>query len=121
MPEVVPFCSALDTSTPGERTGVKLAADANVLLSARLGGRAKWILNHPSVEAVVTAETTFQAVQEYPIQLARKKRLALDLILLTMAALPVEIAGRGSRRRYATAARAFGDRDQFRRAVVDLG
>jgi len=97
---------------------VKLAADANVLLSARLGGRAKWILNHPSVETVVTAETTFQ---EDVSQFAKKKRLAVDLALLTMAALPVEIAGRGSRRRYATAARAFGDRDQFRRAVVDMG
>ena len=98
--------------TPGERAGVRLAADANVLLSALPGGRAKSILNHPSVEAVVTAEATFQEVQEYAIQLAKKKRLAVDLILLTIAALPVEIAGRDVyAARLNSAERRIGKRD----------
>ena len=79
---------------PGERVGLKLAAGANVLLSAVLGGRAKSILEHPSVEAVLTAEATFDEVREYAAHLATRKRLPLDLVMLTMAALPVEIIGR---------------------------
>ena len=38
---------------------MKLAADADVLLSAVLGGRAKRILRRPKVEEAVTAEATF--------------------------------------------------------------
>jgi predicted nucleic acid-binding protein len=44
---------------------VRLAADANVLLSAVLGGRAKAVLEHLGVEEVLTAETTLAEVQEY--------------------------------------------------------
>ena len=73
---------------------MRLAADANVLLSAILGGRAKLILEHERVEEVVTAEPTFEEVQQYENHLARKKRLSLDLVLLTMAALPVRIVER---------------------------
>jgi len=73
---------------------VRLAADANVLLSAVLGGRAKDVLLHHEVEEVVTAETTFQEVQEYASQLARKKRLSLDVVLLSVAALPVRVVAR---------------------------
>jgi predicted nucleic acid-binding protein len=73
---------------------VKLAADANVLLSAVLGGRARLILDHAEIEEVVTAEAAFQEVQEYASQLARKKRLSLDLVLLAVAALPVRVVAR---------------------------
>jgi len=73
---------------------VRLAADANVLLSAVLGGRAKAVLQHRDVEEVVTAEVTFEEVQEYAAQLARKKRLALDLVLMAVAALPVRVVAR---------------------------
>ena len=73
---------------------MRLAADADVLLSAVLGGMAASILRHPDVEEVVTAEATFQEVQEYAPQLARKKRLSLDLVLLTVASLPVKVIGR---------------------------
>jgi predicted nucleic acid-binding protein len=65
-----------------------------VLLSAVPGGRAKSILEHPSVEAVLTAETTFEEVRKYAAHLATRKRLPLDLVMLTMASLPVEIVGR---------------------------
>jgi len=64
---------------------VKLAADANVLLSALIGGKARLALGHPGIEAL----TTLEEVQEYAPQLARKRGLALDTVLLTAAALPV--------------------------------
>jgi len=73
---------------------VRIAADANVLLSAVLGGRAKDILPHPDIEEAVTAETTFREVQEYASQLARKKRLSLDVVLLAVATLPVRVVPR---------------------------
>ena len=91
---------------------MRLVADANVLLSAVLGGRAKAILEHPKIELVVTAEVTFAEVQEYAAQLAIKKRLPLDLVLLTMASLPVKIV---AREEYASsiakASRRIGKRD----------
>jgi predicted nucleic acid-binding protein len=70
---------------------VRLAADANVLLSAVLGGRARAVLDHPHVEEVLTAEATLAEVQEYASLLARKKHLSADLVLLTVATLPVTI------------------------------
>jgi predicted nucleic acid-binding protein len=70
---------------------VKLAADANVLLSSVLGGRARLVLDHPEIEEVLTTETTFAEVREYALLLGRKKKLAPDAILLAVAALPVSI------------------------------
>jgi predicted nucleic acid-binding protein len=70
---------------------VKIAADANVLLSAVIGGRARLVLDHPEIDEVVTTESTFAEVREYAVQLGRKKKLAPDMILLTVAALPVSI------------------------------
>jgi predicted nucleic acid-binding protein len=66
---------------------VKLAADANVLLSAVLGGRAGLVLRHPAIEEVLTAEETFAEVQEYAPLLAKKKRLTTDVVLLAVATL----------------------------------
>jgi len=74
---------------------VKLAADANVLLAAVLGGRARLILgNTEEIEEIVTAETTFAEVEEYAVVLARKRRLPRDLLLLAVASLPVTIVER---------------------------
>ena len=73
---------------------MKLVADANVLLSAVLGGRAGWILNHPKVQEVVTTESVFAEVQEYAAYLARQKRLSVDTTLLAVATLPVNIIER---------------------------
>jgi predicted nucleic acid-binding protein len=73
---------------------VRLAADANVLLSAVLGGRAKLILTHPEITEVLTTGETLGEVQEYAGSLARKKRLAEDLVLLAVASLPVTVVGR---------------------------
>ncbi|MFZ1085870.1 MAG: PIN domain-containing protein [Terracidiphilus sp.] len=70
---------------------MKIAADANVLLSAVIGGRARLVLNHPEIKEVLTSEATFAEVREYAVLLGRKKKLTPDSILLTMAALPVKI------------------------------
>jgi len=75
---------------------VKLAADANVLLSAVLGGRAKIVLTHPAIEEIFTAEATFSEVEEYVAILARRKRLSLDTLLLAVATLPVSVVERAS-------------------------
>ena len=75
---------------------MKLAADANVLLAALIGGRARRVLGHPQVEEVLTTAATLAEVQEYAGQLARKKRLPVDLVLLGAATLPVTTVPRSS-------------------------
>lgn len=91
---------------------MKLAADANALLSAVLGGRAKLILEHPRVAEVVTAEETFAEVQEYAAYLAKKKRLSVDLVLLAVTTLPVKVVERPVyAARMREAARRIGKRD----------
>jgi predicted nucleic acid-binding protein len=74
---------------------VKLVADANVLLSAVLGGRALAVLSHPDVQAAYTTEATFAEVQEYAAQLATKKRLPVDAVLLAVATLPITLVDEG--------------------------
>jgi predicted nucleic acid-binding protein len=91
---------------------VKIAADANALLSAVLGGRANLILEHPEIEEVLTAEESMDEVQEYAARLARKKRLHEDMVLLAVATLPVTVI---ERKDYAPgiaeASRRIGKRD----------
>lgn len=70
---------------------MKLVADANVLLSAALGGRARILLEHPAITEILTTEVTLAEVQEYAAQLAVKKRLSLDVVLMAVATLPVQI------------------------------
>lgn len=91
---------------------MKIAADANALLSAVLGGRANLILQHPEIDEILTAEETLDEVQEYAPALARKKRLHEDLVLLAVATLPVTVI---ERKMYASgiaeASRRIGRRD----------
>jgi predicted nucleic acid-binding protein len=89
---------------------VKLAADANVLLSAVLGGRAKVVLSHPKIEGIFTTEVTFSEVEEYVILLARKRRLSLDALLLAVATLPVSIVARETYARAVPRARRLIER-----------
>ena len=70
---------------------MKLVADANVLLAAVLGGRARDVLRHPGIDEFLTPEVTLAEVQEYAVILARKRRLSLDILLLAVAALPVTV------------------------------
>lgn len=91
---------------------MKLAADANVLLSAVIGGSAKRVFEHALVEEVVTTEATIAEVQEYAAELAAKKRLPADLVLLAAATLPVTLVERsGYEGSIAEAKRRIGSRD----------
>jgi predicted nucleic acid-binding protein len=74
---------------------VQLVADANVLLSAVIGGRAGLVLRHARVEKVSTPAVAYGEVLEYLPSLARKKKLDLDTLLLACAALPVVVVERG--------------------------
>lgn len=67
---------------------MKFAADANVLLSALIGGQAARVFRHPKVEEILTTEFTLSEVQEYAGILARRKGLDADLVLLAAASLP---------------------------------
>ena len=75
---------------------MKLAADANVLLSAVIGGQAGRVLRHAAIEEILTTETTIAEVQEYAGQLARKRRLAIDVVVLAAATLPVTTVPRAT-------------------------
>lgn len=91
---------------------MRLAADANVLLSAVIGGRAKLILEHPRVEEVLTTEPTLAEVEEYAPVLAKKKRLPSDTLILAIASLPVTIVDRSQYlKRLPRALRLIGHRD----------
>ena len=61
---------------------MQLVADANVLLSAVIGGRAALVLRHEQVEQVFTPAAAYDEVFEYLAPLAKKKRLQLDTLLL---------------------------------------
>jgi predicted nucleic acid-binding protein len=84
---------------------VKLAADANVLLSALIGGQAARVFRHPKVEEILTTEFTLSEVQEYAGILARRKGLDADLVLLAAASLPVTTVSRKAYARSLPAAR----------------
>lgn len=73
---------------------MQFVADANVLLSAVIGGRAALVLRHPDVEEVFTPSAAYDEVFGYLLPLAKKKRLRLDTLLLAMAALPVTVVER---------------------------
>lgn len=100
------------TSPAGERDAVKLAADANVLLSAVIGGRARLVFRHSKVQEILTTSLTFSEVEEYAPVLAERRGLPADVIILAVAALPIAIVERA---RYAKkvpeALRRIGRRD----------
>ena len=91
---------------------MRLVADANVLLSAVIGGRARGVLEHPTVTEVLSAEIMLAEVQEYAAHLAAKKRLRVDVVLLAVASLPVTLVGRDVyAKRIPEAKRRIGRRD----------
>jgi predicted nucleic acid-binding protein len=87
---------------------VKVAADANVQLSALIGGRARLVLIRTQV---LTTEKTFAEVEEYALVLARKKK-GNGCTVLALATMPVTIVGQSE---YAAslprARRRIGGRD----------
>ena len=73
---------------------MRLAADANVLLSAVIGGRARLVLNHPEVEEVVTTASVFAEVEVYAAVLGAKKGISREALMLAVASLPISIVAR---------------------------
>lgn len=66
-----------------------VVADANVLLAAVIGGRARLVLTDPAGPRCVAAVAVRDEVLRYLPQLAAKRRLDLPLLLAAAAALPV--------------------------------
>lgn len=91
---------------------MRLAADANVLLSAVLGGRARLVFASPLVESVFTTASVLGEVHEYAVMIAAKKKLKSETVLLAVAALPVTVIEPGVYRRKLREARdRIGSRD----------
>ena len=70
---------------------MRIAADANVLLSAVLGGRARLILASSQIDEILTTEGNLAEVRGYAVVLAKKRNLSADILLLAVASLPVTI------------------------------
>jgi predicted nucleic acid-binding protein len=91
---------------------VRVAADANVLLSALLGGRSRLILESSRIDEIITTEDTLAEVREYAVVLSQKKGLPADILLLAMASLPVTVVGKAAyERSLSEAKRRIGRRD----------
>jgi predicted nucleic acid-binding protein len=84
---------------------VRIAADANVLLSAILGGRARLILESSQIDEILTTESVVAGVREYAVVLAKKRNLPADILLLAMATLPVTVLQLGAYERSLSEAR----------------
>ena len=91
---------------------MRLAADANVLLSALIGGKARLLLGKPVFEAVLTTETVLAEIHEYAAVLGRKRKIPEDQMLLGIAELPITIINRDSyAKALPEAKRRIGSRD----------
>ncbi|MHB8577857.1 MAG: PIN domain-containing protein [Dehalococcoidia bacterium] len=66
-----------------------LAADANVVLSALIGGRARLVFSHPRGPRCFAAQAVRDEVLEHLPRLARRRGLALDALLLALELIPV--------------------------------
>jgi predicted nucleic acid-binding protein len=67
-----------------------LVADANVLLSALIRGRARVILARPHGSRFLAAEAVREEVMRYLPTLARRRSLDLDEVQSAFAVMPVE-------------------------------
>lgn len=91
---------------------MRVVADANVLLSALIGGRAKAVTEAPGVTEVLTTQATLDEVQEYAAHLAAKRHLSLDVVLMAVASLPVTVVEQEVyRKSHPAARRRIGRRD----------
>ncbi|HUZ89831.1 MAG TPA: PIN domain-containing protein [Candidatus Acidoferrales bacterium] len=67
-----------------------LVADANVVLSATIGGRAGMVLLHPRAPAVIASVQAGDEVLEHLPAIARKRGLDLGILLPVLASLPLD-------------------------------
>lgn len=80
---------------PTSKLSAPLAVDANALLSALIGGRARDILLKGSGQ-FVTTEQSLAEVREYLPRLAAKYHLNAELLSAVLVTLPVDVRGRDS-------------------------
>lgn len=100
---------------------MRLVADANVLLSALIGGRAKQVLQHPSVEQVLTVAPVLEEVAEYLPILGRQRGLDEQTLLMDLASLPVRVVDEDEyKNQLAMAQRRIGGRDPDDVSLVAL-
>ena len=91
---------------------MRLVADANPLLSAVLGGRARLILKNSQIDEILTTESALAEVGVYAVVLAKKRKLSPDLLLLAVASLPVTVVEQSVyERSLSEARRRIGRRD----------
>jgi predicted nucleic acid-binding protein len=66
----------------------RIAADANIVLSAAIGGAARRVFNRPGLE-IVTTVFTMSEVLEYLPELAESRNIALELLEAQLGLLAV--------------------------------
>jgi len=88
---------------------VRLAVDANVLLSIALGGAAARLVTRPDFELFTTPHTLDETLEYLPI-LAARKGLRLERMERALHAVPYESSPRNSMHRE-EAQRRIGARD----------
>lgn len=99
------------TSRPGEKSVERVAADANVILSAVAGKAALKVFTRSSVE-IVSAAATLAEVREYLPRMAESYRIAPVLLESQLRLLAIrEYVTSEFKRFIPTAARLIGRRD----------
>lgn len=73
-----------------------LVADANVILSALIGGRARLIFTDSRAPRCIATDTVASEVMEYLPELAARRGLRADVLRAALAAMPVDWQPLGS-------------------------
>lgn len=90
----------------------KLAADANPMLSAIIGGKARDVFQSFQNTAFYTTEFNFKEVEKYIPVLSAKREIQLDDLYLALSMLPVSICNQDFyRSKLKQAEKLIGERD----------
>lgn len=73
-----------------------LAVDANVIISALLGGKALFVFRNSPIKGFFTSAFTFNEVRKYIPYIAKKIHLPSEIIRFNLELLPLEITQRKS-------------------------
>lgn len=97
---------------PISKLPARLVVDANPILSALIGGRARDLLVAPVDTLFFTTEQTLAEVREYLPRLAARHNLDPQLLSATLVTIPLEVRARGSYAgKIAEASRRLAQRD----------
>jgi predicted nucleic acid-binding protein len=92
---------------------MKLVVDANVFISALIGGKAAELLFNPNFELLTTERTTWEVKKYLPMLAGYTEKSPADLLLL-FELIPVRACqSREYERSLSTAQDLIGDRDPF--------